>query len=156
MLSNRKTYTFYLHFILCPKWHFPPKLSWTWHFGGNKSCLAFANKILVPSNSQIQPPKFWLWISMLPKLSHCTNLILQSPMPTDRGAGDKMLEKTELLKLSCWCKTLFGTKEYHNSSVRGGRSPGEAITTRMTARKSKQGHKCTVFHSSHRVIGGYL
>ena len=37
---------------------------------------------------------------MLPKLSHRTNLILQWPMPTDRGAGDKMLEKTELLKLS--------------------------------------------------------
>ena len=49
----------------------------------------FRKQDLVPSNSQIQPPKFWLWIPMLPTLSHRTNLILQWPMPTDRGTGDK-------------------------------------------------------------------
>ena len=75
-------------------------ISWTWDIGGNQVLPRFHKQDLVPSNSQIQPPKFWFWIPMLPKLSHHTNLILQWPMPTDRGAGDKMLEKTELLKLS--------------------------------------------------------
>ena len=92
--EKSSVYLHYLHYASSDQ------LSWTWDIGGNQVLPRFRKQDLVPSNSQIQPPKFWLWIPMLPKLSHRTNLILQWPMPTDRGAGDKMLEKTELLKLS--------------------------------------------------------
>ena len=54
---------------------------------------------LVPSNSQIQLPKFQLRVVTLHKQTHHTH-VLNFAMATDRGAGDKMLEKTELLKLS--------------------------------------------------------
>ena len=55
-------------------------------------------------------------------------------------------EHVTLQGTHCWCRTPFGMKEYHNSSVCQGRSPGETITTRVTAQKSKQGHNCFVFN----------
>ena len=48
-------------------------------------------------------------------------------------------------------------KEYHNSSVRRGRSPGKTITTRVTARKSKQGRNRSVFNvPSHSYKGVFI
>ena len=55
-------------------------------------------------------------------------------------------EHVTLQGTHCWCRTPFGMKEYHNSSVCRGQSPEETITTRVTARKSKQGHNCFVFN----------
>jgi hypothetical protein len=66
---------------------------------------------LVPSNSQIQLPKFQLRVVTLHKQTHHTH-VLNFAMVTDRGAGDKMLEKTELLKLS-----VEGLKTTRQSSV---------------------------------------
>ena len=44
--------------------------------------------------------------------------------------------------------------EYHNSSIRQGRSPERAITTRVAARKSKQGSNCSVFNDPLQLHGG--